>query len=56
MPNICIVLILSSCLQSIATAMAVIINIMCKTDDRAILFFICSPLLFQYNMDESVLQ
>ena len=44
MPNICIVLILSSCLQSIAAAMAVIINIICKTDDRAILFFICSPL------------
>ena len=56
MPNICIVPILSSCLQSIAAAMAVIINIMGKTDDRAILFFICSPLLFQYNMAESVLQ
>lgn len=38
MPNICIVPILSSCLQSIAAAMAVIINIICKTDDRAILF------------------
>lgn len=56
MPNICIVPILSSCLQSIAAAMAVIINIICKTDDLAILFFICSPLLFQYNMAESVLQ
>lgn len=44
MPNICIVPILSSCLQSIAAAMAIIINIICKTDDRAILFFICSPL------------
>lgn len=38
MPNICIVPILSSCLQSIAAAMAVIINIICKTDDLAILF------------------
>ena len=56
MPNICIGAILPSCLQSIAAAMAVIINIMCKTDDRAILFFICSPLLFQYNMAENVLQ
>ena len=43
-------------MQSIAAAMAVIINIICKTDDRAILFFICSPLFYQYNMAESVLQ
>lgn len=37
MPNICIVPILSSCLQSIAAAMAVIINIMCKR--TTVLFF-----------------